>query len=608
MHAVTHKAASIFFSLCMVLQWTLPSFAQAQLKPLSRGEYEDCQTQDEAQFRAAINAITLSALKKGTAHLDYQALVRDQWRAHKLDDVLDGQVDEAMAQVRSETSWGQLLQSLAYRDKAKDLAIAMAERVYRSDTIKTALENMAIDAGREIGKSIELTTSDAQRPAAACLRAFLGPRYGQTVASAVVDDTSAAFVVPPGKATAAASGTEIASNASGAIAGAVILLVRRQLSRMAQRLGQRVVGAVLGRLVAIVAGGIGVVLIAKDVWDLRYGVLPIVADEMKSKATKEKVRDELAKVIKGQIESQLEILADSASGRIIDIWREFRLAHMKVLQLAETNSQFKDFVDTAQPTQLARVDEVVAIALRRGDEGNIDRMMKNGSLHRAVVQLPDAGLQIARETQSIDLALSWWDLAGEQLADIVRFGLYRKTQPEAFSPGTLKRLLNLGDATIVARLAEMPHKSRDTLMEMSDDQIIPLAREMQPQQLNILAGYMTSLGGPAREEIITTIVKTPDRINALSGDYVQQAIQSSNNQLAAVQMMLRVDRGLDMNIMRSDLNLVLKQQVSPFLMLHKHPFVSLAAGVALLFFLLVLRRILLVPGRRSGPKMAEKTS
>ena len=56
-----------------------------------------------------------------------------------------------------------------------------------------------------------------------------------------------------------------------------ILLVRRQLANMAARIGQRLAGSILARLVSVVAGGIGLVLIAKDIWELRNGVLPIIA-------------------------------------------------------------------------------------------------------------------------------------------------------------------------------------------------------------------------------------------------------------------------------------------------------------------------------------------
>src|SRR6185437_4544418 len=74
-----------------------------------------------------------------------------------------------------------------------------------------------------------------------------------------------------------------------------------QLSRMAARIGQRVIGAVLSRLVSTVAGVVGVVLIAKDIWDFRHGVLPIIAEEMKSKATKDSVRQEMATTLSEQV-------------------------------------------------------------------------------------------------------------------------------------------------------------------------------------------------------------------------------------------------------------------------------------------------------------------
>ena len=95
-----------------------------------------------------------------------------------------------------------------------------------------------------------------------------------------------------------------------ALAGTVVLLVRRQLANMASRIGQRVVGSILGRLVSMVAGGVGLVLIAKDIWDFRHGVLPIIGTEMKSKETKDKVREELAKSVSEQIGDSIKDISE----------------------------------------------------------------------------------------------------------------------------------------------------------------------------------------------------------------------------------------------------------------------------------------------------------
>ena len=118
----------------------------------------------------------------GTKGIDYPALVADQWRNIGMDEILDKRVDIAVEEVRSETSWSGLAQSLVSKEKAQALATSVAERVYRSDAVKDAIEALATGVGKEVGRAIEVASQDAAGPALECLRAFLGPRYGSTVA------------------------------------------------------------------------------------------------------------------------------------------------------------------------------------------------------------------------------------------------------------------------------------------------------------------------------------------------------------------------------------------------------------------------------------------
>ena len=593
---MTRKATALITAASFFLASVAPAFAQAPA--ISKAEYEACQTQDEAVFRQAIRAITLNALRKGTLTIDYDALVRDQWRKHKLEEVVDKRVDLAVAEVRSETSWGQLLKSLAYRDKARELATAVAERVYRSDAMKAALETMAVGVGQDIGRAIELTTSDAAIPAQRCVQAFLGPRYGQTVAKAVIGDTGRAFQLDPNDNAAAISGTSVVKTASGGIAGAVILLVRRQLTRMAQRIGQRLVGAILGRLVAVVAGGVGVVLIAKDVWDLRFGVLPIVATEMKSEETKAKVRTELATAIRQQVTGQLDVLADNTSERIVDIWRDFRRAHAKLLEIAAKNTKFKEFVDTAGAGQMARLDEVVSLILQEDGEPGIVRRLGDGTLHRAVRDMPEQGMQIARELGELSTALAWATLAPGQIGEVIRHDLHRRATPSSFSKASLARLVSLEDPLVVARLAGLTRAARDVLFDLGNDRLVTLARGMEARELETLTGYITNLAPTARQKVLSTVAQEPAKMRVLASPRVRDAVLSSSNQNAAVQMMLRSDKGFNLGVVQADLQLVLDRQINPILMWDKHPIAIVAAGLALLLVLLIIRRLLFVPRRR----------
>ena len=487
------KFVSVFAATALALNSVAPAWGQNVPAGFTRADYVACQTKDERSFREAIRKITHDALLKGVGNLNFDALVADHWRAMNLDKAVDAQVDKAAAQVREETSWSKLITSLAYREQARELAQAVAERTYRSDALKMAIEGLATRVGRDVGQSIVLTTSDTALPAQRCLEAYLGPRYGQTVARSVNQDASAAFRIDPEANKAKVTSGTVLLETSQGIAGAVLLLVRRQMARMASRLGQRLVGSVLGRLVSTVVGGVGLALVAKEIWELRNGVLPIIAGEMKSSGSKKKVQEELAKSIRTQISEHLDELSQRTADRIVDIWHEFRRAHAQVVALTQKHDGFRDFVDAARPGQLARLDEIVALVIANEDEGAVLSRLKDGTLHTALNRLPQSGLQIAREKKSLGDALAWHALAGARLDDVAAAGLHESNSPDAFSRTSLERLLSLDDPRTATRLASIGRAARDVLLELKDDQLVQLARSLTPEELATLSGYLTKL-------------------------------------------------------------------------------------------------------------------
>src|SRR5581483_11055976 len=249
---------------------------------MTRAEYEACQARDENGFRSAIELLTRKGLEAGLSGVDYKAMLAEEWRRGNVDDIIDREVDRAIGEVREESSWFKLWSSLASREKAQELATTAAERVYRSEPVKKAIEQLAAGIGKDIGKRIELATIDSAAPATQCIQAFLGARYGATIARVVADGAGREYTVDPTRAGAQVSTGQVLIEGREGIAGTVVLVVRRQLANMAARIGQRIVGSILSKLVSVVASGVGLVLIAKDIWDFRHGVLPIVAGEMKS--------------------------------------------------------------------------------------------------------------------------------------------------------------------------------------------------------------------------------------------------------------------------------------------------------------------------------------
>ena len=596
---IPRAAVSLLTCAALLIQTTAsPVLAQN----LTKAEYEACQARDETAFRSAIDGLTHRALQTGLKKVGYAGLVSDEWRKINFDDVLDKRVDAVVADVTTETSLWERSRSLFNQEKAKELATSVAERVYRSDGVKTGLETITAGVARGVGSSILLATSDAAEPSLECLKAFLGPRYGSTVARVVADDAKSEFQIDTAKAGASIGAGSVLAEGSGGLTGAVILVVRRQLANIASRIGQRIVGSILGRLVSVVAGGIGVVLIAKDIWEFRNGVLPIVATEMKSRATKDLVKAELSKAISEQINEHTREIASATADRVIEIWREFRRGHAKVIELVERNDQFRAFVDTLKPGDLARLDEVVALLLSGEGEAGVVRRLGDGSLAHAVTKMPAGGMEIARELNSLEKGLQWAALAVDALPYVTELGLHKRLSPADITGVQLRRLIALDDRTAISRLAGIPRSARDTLMELPDRELKALARALGEPDLQSLASYLTGLEPQARDRVMKTIAATPARMQALAPSRVREAILASRDQLAAVSMMLRADQGLDVQIFKDDLLMVYDGRVSPILLVDKHPAGLGGIAAGLLILLLVARR--LVFGRRG--KVAAK--
>ena len=597
-------AVSAILVLAVSTREALPVFAAAP--PMTRADYEACQSADEAGFRSSIEALSLKALEAGVKNIDYRAAVDNQWRRLGMDDLLAKRVDLAVEEVRSETSWAGLAQSLVNSEKAQAISTAVAERVYKSDAMKTAIEGLAVGVGNEVGRTLELASQDAVGPSLECLRAFLGKRYGATVAGVVTSDVEKDFGLEAAAGRATISSGSVIQHSSQGIAGAAILLMRRQLANIAARVGQRLAGSILARLVSVAAGGVGLVLVAKDIWELRNGVLPIISEEMKSDASKEMVKAELAKTIGEQIAEHLHEIAAKSADRVIEIWRAFRNAHQKALDLAERNEGFKKFLDTVKPEQLARLDEVVALVLGADGEPGVLKRLDNGTLNEAVRFLPEPAMVIARDTRSIDAALGWSALAGDQLSKVLEHEIYRRAAPEGFTRATLSTLLALDDHVAITRLAALAPASRDRLFGLGTEDLKRLARSFSEAELETLSRYLDGLEPEPRARVLAAVAAAPAKMQSLAAPRVREAVLASKDQARAVDMMLREGSGAP-EVILEDARAAWDGQISPVLLWEKHPLVVGGLGLAVVFVLLMLRR-LFRPRRPTGTGPVQTTA
>lgn len=592
-HAI---AGTVIFSL-LVAGSGAPAYA---VSSASTGDYAACQTTNEADFRKAVLDITTATLTRSTATIDFRAAVADEWRRLDVGHTIDSEVDKAFDAIKDEQSWGSLLQSLGSENKAKELTTALTERVYRSPAMQKAIEDLATGVGRSIGGRIEIATSDAAGPAIECMKAFLGPRYGSTVAGVVTGAAGKEFEVGTGTAGADVTAGGVLNQTAGGITGAAILVMRRQLGNMAGRLGQRLVGSVLSRLVSVVAGGVGLVLIAKDVWDLRYGVLPIIANELKSAESKDKVQEELAASIAAQIGDHVVEIARHASDRIVEIWKEYRAAHAMVLDLAERQPDFRSFLDRVRPESLPRIDEVTALLLSEEGEAGVMRRLSDGTLDLAVNKLPEPAMEIARQSRSLETAIAWSAVAGTRIDKVLEFEIFRRAKPSDFTTQSLDRVVSLNDPVAVKRLAAIAPATRDVLFDLDPAVLTTAARGLDEAELGTFAGYLTGLPPATRQRLLTQVAAEPSSLKTLTQPRVRDAVLASKDQGAALDILLRTSESDSTEALQNDVRLAWEGQIHPEILWHRHPILIALTGLAALIVLLLVRRVFRGPRPASG--------
>lgn len=595
------------FGTAIVVAGTLASssaFAETTAPAATAAGFEACQAENDEAFARAIEAVTVKAIGDELKTVDYDTAVSIEWARLGLDAIVDQRVDAAVAEVKASESWGSLIQSLGNEAKAQELATAVADKAYKSEAMQTAIENLATAVGEQAGKRIEMASEDAAKPALNCLRTFLGSRYGSAVAAAVSTTAAEDFGFEAGRAAPNVGSGSILKQSGEGLTGAAVLVLRRQLANMARRVGQRLAGSVLSRLVSVAAGGVGLVLIAKDLWELRHGVLPIIADEMKSKDSKEKVRQELVKGLTEEIGSHATEIGAASAAHVVEVWQQFKRAHAKALELAGRDAAFKTFMEGVAPSSFARLDEVMTLLLPAEGEDGVLKRAADGTLATAVNKLPEEGMTIARDTGSVAEALGWSAVAGSSLGRVLDLELYREAKPQDFTADSLEKVLAVEDRQAAQHLAAIDRAQRDTLLTLERAKLEPLAHALDKTHLATLAGYLQELGPEPRKRVLEAVAANPAAMESLASPRVRRAVVGSADQTAAVDMMLRPAGATSWQTVLNDLEAASEGRIRPSLLLDRYPLLVAGAGVLALFVLLWLRRLFRPPPATPSPPKA----
>ncbi len=318
--------------------------------------------------------------------VDYAALVDKHWRAVKMSERLDTEIDDAIRIARADTNILDRAYSTVSRETAEKTAIAVAERAYNSDGFKAAMADLAQGVGADFGSRIEGSAAKVAGPVVACVRSALQSRYGGAVAEVFAHETETNLNVTPSIGAAKIDTGDLLLQNTGTISGIVLIVSRRIIARMVATIGRRVAGLVASRIISTFTGLIGFALIAKDVYDANEGVFPLIAERMKSDEAKDLIKQELTKSIQTDLQQQVSSIAEETTERIYSFWLDFKQKYNVLLSLAEKNADFADFLKNRTVEQLGRLGRLVGFLLGAEEEAGVLKRTRDGSLGRALVR------------------------------------------------------------------------------------------------------------------------------------------------------------------------------------------------------------------------------
>jgi hypothetical protein len=581
----------------LALHPVMQSFAQEVTRAPVQGAplvtIDECRNLQDATVRAKITEVAETGLKTELAGVNYSALVDTYWANAKVGERIDREVDAAVAAVRADSSWLDRAYSNVSQATAERFATAVADRAYNSAEFRAAIEDVATGIGREIGSRLEEVTSRIASPVVACVQTALQSRYGMAISDVFARESQRTLDVTAEEGRAKINPSDLVLTNVASISGIVLIVTRRVIGRMVASLGTRIAGAVAARIVASITGIIGLALIAKDIYDAGEGVFPIIGERMKSEDTKALIRAEIAKSIETEVTEQLGAIARETSERIYAIWLDFRQRYERLLGLAEANESFAAFLKDRRLDQIDRLGQLVDIITGTEGRDGVFKRVSDGSLNRALLNLTDAGVQVASDRKSIEDGLRWTQLAGNDLPRVVDLGLHRIIAPGDITPDALRKLLALPDRGAITRLAQLDPGAREAILSLPVAQVRDFTRQLNERQLAAFADYRNRLDPAAARRLLQAVTENPRVMLDLTSPGLAESVLNSRNQLAALEMLIRGDEWLvSYGRILNDIQLVRDGAVQPRVFIARYWISVGVAAVIALILLLWLKRLI----------------
>jgi hypothetical protein len=270
---------------------------------------------------------------------------------------------------------------------------------------------------------------------------------------------------------------------------------------------------------------IGAALIAYDLYDSREGAIPQIQEGLQAAEVKSAIRSEITDAVATELRLETPQLARDIANDLYATWLDFQRKYTQVLTWAEDDPAFQALLAQADdPAKLATLVDITLTAL--GTEG-LKSALADGSMMRAL-DLPESAYAILRTSADFATLMTWADVAGAALEEVVALEIYKHKGPTDLSRDDLLALLAVGDPA-ATKLALLDAATLTQLLKLSHDALSDLTQTLSADDLAWLGGYLAALGQEQANQLVTLLLNDPTLMAQLKDETVQTQVASAHD-------------------------------------------------------------------------------
>ena len=536
----------------LLLGGTLPAAAVAP----SQTAASSCDAVEPGALRDELNRVSQAVFAggepQGAPLVDMDALIARQWTRVEMNAVIDAAVADAVVQVRTDTTmWDRFLSGWS-PEMAEELTRQVADLAFASPEFQAGLDALSAAVATDLASAVATLSAESATEATLCLQEFISARYSDALVGVFTREIEAQTEsLDLATAQAHTSGILAVLDRHKSALGGVGVIIAGQIAKrimvelgetIAERVAGRIVGRVLGKagstVIPAVGWVVGVALIAYDLMESSDGALPQIQAGLTGPEVKAALRTEITDAVATELRLEMPQLARDVANDLYASWLDFQRKYAQVLTLTKTGSPLGAqmaalLAETDDPAKLASLVDAVVSA---GGQEPLDAAMADGSLARAL-DLPESSYVIVGASGSLATLLAWADVAGAQLADVVRLEVYKYKAPSDLSRDQLLALLAVDDADAVATLALLEPETLVRLLTLSTPHLVELAQQLSAAQLDTLAQTLATLTQTQANDLVAAALDDPDSLALLEDPAVRAQLADGDNVAAVLRFL-----------------------------------------------------------------------